>query len=270
MTKVLKNIIFSGGGLKGWAYIGSIRAINEKIPFKNIEKIIGVSCGAIFGLFYLLQIDYSFILNYFLELDIKKYLDIDIDSIITNQSILQGKKFKLIIMEIMKTRINPESTFLQLFEKTGILFTVGTFNLTDINVEYFNKILTPHIKVIDAIIASSSLPLLFPAYEINNKIYYDGAVCNNCPCNLVNEENSIAFDLSCDSMPNKNNMLCLLYSMLSLLNKQYNNINKKITFKILDSRYDYETINLNQSKDDIFNIYMNGYKNTLNALDFIF
>jgi ABC-2 type transport system ATP-binding protein len=40
--KILKNIIFSGGGFKCWAYIGTIRALNENVPFDKIKKIIGV------------------------------------------------------------------------------------------------------------------------------------------------------------------------------------------------------------------------------------
>ena len=87
--KKLKNVIFSGGGFKCWAYIGSIRALKENIPFENINQIIGVSCGAIFSLFYLLQLDYYDILEYFLNIDLKKYMDIDIDSFISNQSLLE-------------------------------------------------------------------------------------------------------------------------------------------------------------------------------------
>ena len=64
-TKNIKNIIFSGGGFKCWAYIGTIRVLYEEILFKNIKSVIGVSCGSIFGLFYLLQFDYSFLLNHF-------------------------------------------------------------------------------------------------------------------------------------------------------------------------------------------------------------
>jgi NTE family protein len=61
---VLKNIIFSGGAFKGWAYIGAIRALNEKIDFKHIRQVVGVSIGSIFALFYLLQIDHNIILNH--------------------------------------------------------------------------------------------------------------------------------------------------------------------------------------------------------------
>ena len=170
-TKNIKNIIFSGGGFKCWAYIGTIRVLYEEILFKNIKSVIGVSCGSIFGLFYLLQFDYSFLLNHFLQLDIKKYIDIDIDSVITNQSLVEGKKFKQLIQECMSKKINPESTFQELFDKTGILFTTVAFNITDVKIDYFNKDLTPYVKVIDAIMASSALPMLFPAYTIS---YYKG------------------------------------------------------------------------------------------------
>ena len=67
----IKNIIFGGGAFKGWAHIGAIKALNENIPFKNIEQIIGVSVGSIFGLFYLLQLDPGFLINFiiFLKID---------------------------------------------------------------------------------------------------------------------------------------------------------------------------------------------------------
>ena len=35
--------------------------------------------------------------------------------------------------------------------------------------------------------ASSSLPFLFPSYQINKKYYFDGGVVNNCPIDMVDE-----------------------------------------------------------------------------------
>ena len=64
---MIKNIIFSGGGMKGWAYIGTIKALNEYIPFKNIEQVIGVSVGSLFGLLYILKMDPDFILDYIIN-----------------------------------------------------------------------------------------------------------------------------------------------------------------------------------------------------------
>ena len=80
---MIKNIIFAGGGLKGWAYIGTIKALNEFkiIDFKEIEQIIGVSAGAIFGLFYLLKLSPEYLLDYFINLDFNEMVDTDIDNI---------------------------------------------------------------------------------------------------------------------------------------------------------------------------------------------
>jgi histidyl-tRNA synthetase len=43
-------------------------------------------------------------------------------------------------------------------------------------------------------------------------------------------------------------------------------LSKNNPLRILDSKYENETVNLNQSNDDIFNIYMNGYINSKNII----
>jgi predicted acylesterase/phospholipase RssA len=89
---MVKNIIFSGAGFKCWAYIGTLRAL-EEYPFQGIEQVIGVSAGAIFGLFYVLGIRWDFILDFFMDLNFKEVMDIDIDNVLTQQSVLAGIKF---------------------------------------------------------------------------------------------------------------------------------------------------------------------------------
>ena len=258
---VIKNVIFSGGGFKGWAYIGSIRALNEEIPFKQIEQVIGVSVGAIFGILYVLKIDYTSLLNYLFNLDLKRYYDIDLDAFLTNQSLLHGKKFKEIILTLMK----QDFTFKEVYNKTGIKFTTCAFNITSCNLEYFNHISNPDLKIIDAIMASCALPVLFPAYKINDNFYYDGGICNNCPCNLVDPKISIAFNIASDYKPSKYKILDLLMSLTRHLNN-INNTNKQIMFNVSSGKYDNEIFNVNQSNDTIFNIYMDGYVKTKKIL----
>jgi len=260
---VIKNIIFSGGGFKGWAYIGSIKALNEIIPFKNIEHVIGVSVGAIFGVFYLLKLDHTYILNYLLNIDIKKYYDIDLDSFLINQSILLGKKIKEIILTLMK----QDFTFQELYNKTGIKFTTCAFNITSCNLDYFDYISNPDLKIVDAIMASCALPVLFPAYKIGNNFYYDGGICNNCPCNLVDPKTSIAFNVTGDFSPSRYKILELLMSLTIHLNN-LNIINNQIIYNISSRKYDDEMFNVSQSNDTIFNIYMDGYINTKKILYF--
>lgn len=263
------NIIFSGGGFKGWAYIGTIRALHELISLKNIKTVTGVSIGSVFGLFYILNIPYEVILENMINLNFRDLIDIDIDNILVNQSILDGIKYRETIKEIMSIKIDTNVTFKELYYHTSILFTVNALNINNSEIEYFNHINTPTIKVIDAILASSSLPFIFPAYKINENYYYDGGLCNNCPVNFIDELNTIAFDIS-GSSSNKNNsklkILDLLYTLINISNKAHTNENNTVIHQILDSRFTNETLNINQTRDDIFNIYMIGYRNSKNII----
>jgi predicted acylesterase/phospholipase RssA len=113
--------------------------------------------------------------------------------------------------------------------------------------------------------ASCSLPLLFPAYCIKKNWYYDGGICNNCPCNLVDPEVSIAFDICPLITESKYKLISLLLSLSKLLNKQFNK--NGVKYNLIDEKFNMETYNIDQSNDTIFNIYMNGYKNTLKILN---
>ena len=265
---MIKNIVFSGGGFKAWAYIGTLRAL-EELHIKNVEQIIGVSAGAAFGLFYILGIKWDFLLDYFMDLNFKEIFDIDIDNIFIQQSLLAGIKFTELLKEIISHKIDPDITFKQLKKYSNIKFTTNALNITDSVHQYFNDELTPEIKIIDAIRASCSLPFVLPPYPIGNCFYYDGGICNNCPTDLVDEVDTIAFDVA--FYPENNNSSIKLVDLLNCLVTISNKSSKKKCnteniYCILDTQFKHEAVNLNQSRDDIFNIYMNGYTNSKNIL----
>ncbi len=47
MSQNIKNLIFESGGVKGVAYIGAIKALQEKNILQQVEKVAGTSAGAI-------------------------------------------------------------------------------------------------------------------------------------------------------------------------------------------------------------------------------
>jgi predicted acylesterase/phospholipase RssA len=262
---MLKNIIFPGGGFKGWAYIGTIRALNEIIDFKNIEQVIGTSIGSLFALCYILRIEWSYLLDFVMNLDFKEMIDIDIDNILTNQSLLHGKKYYEIIKEIISTKVKYDITFIELHGINPILFTVNAFNITKSKDDYFNYVTTPNLKIIDAIMASSSIPLVFPAYKINNNYYYDGGLTNNCPFNVVDQLETMIFEISIYDSNKENcstntNLYEFVYSIMNYIENNKNiNRDDYIIINIIQEKYNNDMVNINQTKDDIFNIYMYGY-----------
>jgi NTE family protein len=265
---MIKNIIFSGGGLKGWAYIGTIQALDEYNIRKTVEQVIGVSIGSLFGLLYVLGIKWDFLLDYVMNINFKDLADTDIDNILVNQSIFNGKFFTQTVKELISFKVNPDITFGELKMYSKVLFTVNALNINDSKLEYFNYLLTPDVKVYDAIRASSSLPVVFPPYRIKDTYYYDGGICNNCPIDLVDEVDSIAFDIAHSEDKNNSSikLVDLLNCLVNINNKNFHKPDSEIIYKILDTRFKDEMINFNQSKDDIFNIYMNGYTNSKNII----
>jgi predicted acylesterase/phospholipase RssA len=259
---MIKNIIFTGGGFKGWAYIGTLQALDEYIDFKKIEQVIGVSVGSLFGLCYVLGIKWDFLLDYVMNLNITEHADINLDTLLTNQSFLEGIKITEVFREIISSKIQPDVTFRELRYYTNVLFTVNALNVTKHTLEYFNSKLTPDIKVIDAVRASCNLPFLFPPYKIGNCFYYDGGLCNNCPIDLVDEVFTIAFDVSHEYNAPGNKLTDLLYCMVSMTNETHYKRNAENIYKILDESFKNEMVNLRQSRDTIFTIYMNGYINS--------
>jgi len=263
---MVKNIVLSGAGFKCWAYIGTLQAL-EEYKINGIEQVVGVSAGSIFGLFYILGIKWDFLLDFFMNINFQEELyDVDIDNILSQQSLFAGSKFKSIIREIISRYINPDITFKELKYFSKIKFTVNALNITDSILDYFNYELTPDIKVIDAIMASSRLPVILPPYNINNKLYYDGGLCNNCPVDFVDEVDSMAFDVDCggDSSTDIN-----LIKLINTIAKIANNSIPKDTYNkhsILEHKFKNEMVNFNQSRDDIFNIYMHGYINSKNII----
>ena len=262
--KNIKNIVFSGGGFKCWAYIGTLRAL-EEYKVNCVEQIVGTSAGGVFGLFYLLGIKWDFLLDFFMNIKFKELIDIDIDNILHQQSLLAGTKFTNVLKEVMSYRIDPDITFEELRKHKNIKFTVNALNINNSILEYFNYTLTPDVKVIDAVRASCSLPFILPSYEIKGKYYYDGGICNNCPIDIVDEIDSIAFDVSffSETINSKIKLLDLLNCLVTITNKKkvYDNV-----YTILDETFKDEVVNFNQSRDDISNIYMYGYTNSKNII----
>src|SRR5574343_21872 len=77
------TLVLSGGGVKGYYYIGIIKYLEENNILKNINNYAGTSIGAY--VCFLLSINYSYneILNLFYNINISKLIRLSIKNIIS-------------------------------------------------------------------------------------------------------------------------------------------------------------------------------------------
>jgi NTE family protein len=278
----IDNLVLSGGGIKGYTYIGVIKALNEKkIKFK---KLVGSSIGSFFALLIVLNYEYDELYNIFSKMEISfsdllsvKIDNIDLDNIFSNLFCKYGmdsgdKILKIIKLFIKNKTQNADITLKELYEYNNIELTIATTNLTNRCIEYFNYKTKPDMLVHQAIRASISLPIFFNPVIIDNIYYIDGGITNNLPIDYFDDEEiekTLGISLSCiknnDNINSLTNYILGIFKCyigfleLEKINKYKNNI--------LILKQDCNPIETNICKTEIDCLIDNGYKKTINHLN---
>ena len=95
------------------------------------------------------------------------------------------------INAILSTRIGPEETLSELFKKTGKELVLVSCCLNTKKAVYFHHATHGNVKVIDAIIASLSIPVFFRPLQLflfNQEYFFvDGAIVDNYPIWIFND-----------------------------------------------------------------------------------
>ena len=154
------NLVFSGGGVRGIAHIGVVKALQEKGMV--IEAVSGVSSGAIAGAFIAAGYTPIETLEIFKSRQLFQFLKPKF-----NGGLFSVKK----IGDMLKDYF-PENRF----EKLNLPLIVSCSDLTDGHSDYFTR-----GELINPLLASMAIPLLFEPVIIEGNQLVDGGFLNNFP-----------------------------------------------------------------------------------------
>lgn len=186
---MIENFILSGGSIKGISYIGLMKSLYEnKTIYDNIKVFAGASVGSIFATFLSLNISIEH-LEQFLNYDFSDLLTFDIEHLIDDFGLDKGDKY----IELLEKALDDKKdfTFKDVFDKTGKRLIISATCLNNYNIEYFDYISHPKLKIVQAIRASISIPFLFTAVKMNNKTYIDGAILEPLPISLFDKQKTL-------------------------------------------------------------------------------
>lgn len=161
MGKYTTGIALGGGGARGFAHLGIMKALQEKGIYPDLFS--GVSAGAIAGVFLAAGFSPEETYNILKENGFFKYSRVHFPK--TGLLSLEGLK------EIIEKHI--EAKDIQDL-KHPLIVTVS--NITDGKVEYIDR-----GNLGETILASCSIPILFAPVEIGGKLYVDGGLFDNLP-----------------------------------------------------------------------------------------
>ncbi len=159
------GLVLSGGGARGVAHIGVLKALEEYDIYPT--HIAGTSVGAIVGALHAAGCGWEEILDFFKNLEIfsmKKYAK-------NKPGFLDSSKY---YSHLKKYLVNDS------FEKLKKPLYITATNLLDGTSQIFHS-----GELIRPLLASAAVPGVFSPVQINSGYYADGGVLNNFPVDLI-------------------------------------------------------------------------------------
>ena len=244
------GLVLSGGGLKGMAHIGIIKALNERDIYPDI--ISGVSAGAIVGALYANGTSPLNMLDFFKETPLFKYnfFTIRTPGLYDTEKyyLFFSKYFGKDSFDILEKELFITATDLQ----SGVpkVFSSG--------------------ELIRPLLASAALPPVFNPVTIDGRLYADGGIMNNFPLEPLT--NKVDYIIGCYTSGMKETAKTVLKSPLQLANRVnrlmlHANCREKLcATDILFRPKDLEYIKVLDEKG-IDKAYMIGYEQATRHLD---
>ncbi len=212
MAQQYKYLVMKGGGIRGIAYTGALKALEDKNITQGIEKVAGTSVGAITGALFCMGYSAKQIADIMFSLDIKTFNDGEWyfmggqKRLRKNYGWYKGKQLEQWIGDKIKEQTGDEhTTFGQLHKlaKTNKKFKdlyVTATNLTKQELEIFSWETYPDMTIKTAVRASVAVPLYFGAVFIDSSgkaidkpgenchynVYVDGGLIANYPITIFN------------------------------------------------------------------------------------
>jgi NTE family protein len=155
------NLVLSGGGMRGYAHVGIVKALLEKKI--HVCAISGTSSGALIGAF----LCDGFHPDEIEHIILKQQPQIGFNYKIFSESLLTFSSFT----EVLKKNLRSK--------KIEQLKTPLHIALTNLNTG--RQEIVKEGNLLDALTASAAIPVLLPSVSINSIPYADGGMSNNLP-----------------------------------------------------------------------------------------
>ncbi|HSH64767.1 MAG TPA: patatin-like phospholipase family protein [Bacteroidia bacterium] len=195
MIKKKLGLVLSGGGARGIAHIGVLKAL-EELEMKP-DIVSGTSSGAIIGAFYACG-----------------YSADEIKAIIISNSIFHLSDIALNSSALFKTKAN-EAMYDKYFEQRHFsdlktpLYIATTDLLTGSTIFYSSG------ELAKAVIASSAIPVLFEPVRYGNRLLIDGC----CTCSFPTEPLVGTCDLLIGVHTNPAKKIATMSGMMNILDR---------------------------------------------------
>ncbi len=276
------GICFAGGGIKGAAHIGAIKALEEENL--KFDYISGTSSGSIIATLYAAGYSSDEMLKFFKKyakkikyVDPKNILILLINLFIKRKIVIKGFNEGTIIERLLNKELNKKNIKNISDIKKELLIPSIDINTGEINVfiskenraKYLDNIIyINNVNIGKAVRASCSYPVVFAPCKINGKQLVDGGLRENVPWKLTKEKGadkvlSIIFDEEKNKKNYCKNILEVASNSLGILCHEISNYDLEGADYLLKIKTEKVQL-LDYKKID--ELYLKGYEQTKNKI----
>lgn len=192
--KIQIGLALGGGGARGSYQIGVLKALDEAHILEQIKHISGTSIGAINTLMVMAKLSYERMIDLWHRITNEEIygsgfdrFKLDHQGLFSLQDLYDKLSKEISLSEIRESKIQGYATAAKIQKKN--LVEQILIHRMEKEVFHLNNFKDPH----KAVLASSSIPLLFGSTEIDDASYVDGGTVDNCPieplieagCNVI-------------------------------------------------------------------------------------
>ena len=200
----IKHLVLSGGNVWGFNMVGILEEAiyTGFLHMDDVETIHATSVGSIMAALFALKIEPQLLHEYIIKRPwdaVCKANRYSVLEIYDNRGIIHSGFIKDILSPILKSVDLPVDITLADFHKyNGIDFHIYSTELNRYELVDISFKTHPEWKLIDAVYASSSVPLFFSPLIRGDKCYVDGGFFLNYPiskCNVENKDEVLGISL---------------------------------------------------------------------------
>jgi NTE family protein len=241
-----KNLVFQGGGVKTFAYLGALDVLEAEGILPQIQRVAGASAGAMLGMLVSFRLSAAEISDRYASLEFSKvpglrraqdvlgtvpdFLALPLNSVIGNTNALDRlvNRFGWYSTEYAYEWLqgviaeqcdgNRRATFAEFRERGFLDLYVVATDISARTARTFSAKHTPDAAVADALRMSASIPLFFEALRFNGNqfgegnFYADGGVLDNFPMRVFDHPDFGEDNPHYQAMVNGETLGCRLYT----------------------------------------------------------
>lgn len=171
-------LVIGSGGFPGLMFVGALHRLYSEGYLEKVREMAGTSVGSILCL--LLAIGYTprEIWNIARYMTLEHFMT-STQNFLRELGLYTTHALETFLQKLLEAKHWANPTFQEVFDQTGKGLFIPAYCNTTEEETIFSYLDTPDMPVVQAVLMSCTLPLIFSSYEYQGKHYIDGAV--TCP-----------------------------------------------------------------------------------------